>query len=168
MPVIRTKSQTPTSVIEDTLRRELTNELRTSDAVDPSTNFRQPRILENFIDQANALNVTVIWDRWKLIPSSKRILIIHDAYSQVKRQDYERLAVVNGVTGVEAQSLGLLPYEVELDGYADPQLLLQEGAFEGPAGPLLLFTDRPTAENALAKLSAITKQSGVIIEHPPT
>lgn len=167
MPVIRTKSQSHSTAISGTLRRELTNELRASDTSNDAVGLRQPLILENSIDATDTLEVIVIWDRWKLISSnSDRISVIRDAYAAANRFAFDRLSVVNGVTGMEAMRLGLLPYEIVFDQYVDPDQLVDAGAFESPNGPRLLLTDRSSADAVLARLRATSGKNGRILELP--
>jgi hypothetical protein len=147
MPVIRNRSERFSSIVEDTLRRELTAELRGSgSSANGSAAVREPLVLENWIESEQALNVTVIWGRWNLVNAGNRTQLIVDAYKAAKPRDADQLNVVMGVTVDEAVQLGILPYEIVADDTDDVERLRGHGALETMNGPRLLFLDRTSAD----------------------
>ncbi len=156
MAVIRSRAGTDSSTLqEDVLRRELIAELR--HAADQDLPFRQPIIFENEIGPERALHVTVVWERWILLPEERRLRVIFDAYDSVAPPGGSRVSVASALTTQEAISAGLLPYAVERtqDGYEDRsgvvrELLEAEGAVN--PGGLLRFPTRDLAELTLQRL----------------
>ena len=67
-----------------------------------------PTIYEETQRQRNYLHVTVVWNKWKGIPTEERGAIILDAYEQAKmRDELSRITLALGVTPEEAERLQL-------------------------------------------------------------
>ena len=158
MSVIRTKSQEPTSIVEDVLRRELVRELQTQDEGDRP--LRQPIVFQNEISSQDGWHVIVVWEKWRAVSVDVRPKIIAEAYESVFRE-HSRLLTANGMTTQEAIDLGLLPWKIEA---LDPSRLnsdndfrqpfVDEGGVETPFGWELRFPDQRSAEAALQRLNA--------------
>ena len=116
-----------------------------------------PVIFEIPLDQADKLDVMVVWDEWEGIRSEDRTQIIKEVY-QDKADD---LALALGVTREEAIEQGVLPYRVRLRFGPQPEFTEEAfrsarvavGGFDGPQGAVeLRFPTRTTAEEAVEQL----------------
>ena len=173
MPVIRTQAAGPSSIAEDVLRRELARELSAHAAEDEPV--RQPIIFENEIAADRSVDVTVVWEKWRFMPTGRRASIIVEAYETASPQTAGRIATVVGATTGEAIELGLLPWAVEYTGPAPPgdpavtKLMLEHGAVQTDAGLVLRLPDRRSAELTHRVLVDRTSAPGYwkIVEYPP-
>lgn len=94
---------------------ELTNRLYTELAKGDESvaALQQPYILEQEIGPKRFLHVVVFWNDWAGVPEEHRGAIIMDAYEKFDRALPERITLALGVTLPEAESLGLLPFQIQ-------------------------------------------------------
>jgi hypothetical protein len=98
MPLIQKKPQ-PDSPRFKTLVTKLADELT-------SETPKGPVIIEEE-QRTGSIDVTVIWDRWKDLPTEERGRIIVDAYRRRRRELLAKITMVLGLTKAEATKLGL-------------------------------------------------------------
>lgn len=115
--------------------------------------LRQPIVFEDFVEEGPHLNVNVVWDRWRGVPSEVRMSIIRDSYLAARSKDYEKLLVANGLTGAEARDMGLLPYEVAGGEFDESKASSIGDPFEIIGKARYLFPDRTSAEEACKRLN---------------
>jgi hypothetical protein len=152
MPVIRL---TPTAkVFQGEQRQALTEQLAKELAGERIA--KGPVIFEIPLEQTDKMDVLVVWEGWKDVPSESRSDIVLEAYK--KQQD--RISQALGVTYQEAIEQHVLPYAVQpmtRRGEVDPPVLraamLKYGgiALEGDKVDLR-FPTLPMAEEAHRKL----------------
>ncbi len=177
MPVIRTKSSDESSLKEDVLRRELARELGRefeAHAEEGEDVLRQPIIFENEIGD-QGIHVTVVWERWRLVPESRRHQIIRDAYESALPDRADHLLTARGLTTDEASSMGLLPWRIEYisNSWLDrkEEIMRLHGAVETPHGLVMRYPDRHSADVVVRRLEHATGAAGcwrVLEDSEPT
>jgi hypothetical protein len=123
----------------------------------------QPLIIERHMGFGNAVQVTVVWDRFHEIPESDRTALILSAYEQCFGQESrDQVTLAIGLTVPEAVELGLLPYAVvsarrrddtvTLDQYR--QAMISEGAslLDNRELPQLRFASEDEATSSVSRL----------------
>ncbi|HEX5272938.1 MAG TPA: hypothetical protein VFW33_20715 [Gemmataceae bacterium] len=117
----------------------------------------EPIITERHMPRRGLIHVQVLWDRWQECREAERFEIIHDAYKEVKGEEFAgRIILATGVTRPEAASTGLLPVQLlprrrdeeehTPDDYT--RAMIEEGAFtrNGSGDPELRFETLEDAE----------------------
>ena len=154
--IIREVEDQPRLKFPDLLM-ELTNELKSD------RRFGQPIIEEEHFPKTDAVRVTVIWDKWEIVPDEDRVATILQAYDVVENLVFRnRIALAIGVTVPEACESGLLPVQLTMalrDGDAVTleqcyRAMLEAGAsvLSDPKRPQLRFASVEQAEECRRRL----------------
>src|SRR5438270_151471 len=104
MPVIR--PTVTAKVFKDEQRRALIEQLARERAGEPTA--KGPVIFEIPLEATDKIDVLVLWEAWKDVPSETRSDIILEAYKEVQGKVSQAL----GVTYQEAIEQHVLPYAV--------------------------------------------------------
>jgi hypothetical protein len=152
MPVIRL---TPTaSAFRREQRQALLDQL--SRELAGQATEKGPVVFEIPLDQIDKMDVLVVWEAWKDVPSEIRSDVILEAYKDKK----DAISQALGVTHQEANDQTLLPYAVlpmARRGEVDPETLkaamLKQGGFTLEGGKVdLRFPTRTMAQEAHRRL----------------
>jgi hypothetical protein len=152
MPVIRLTPTAPAfrreqrQALLDQLSRELAGQ----------ATEKGPVVFEIPLDQTDKMDVLVVWEAWKDVPSEIRSDVILEAYKDKK----DTISQALGVTYQEANDQNLLPYAVlpmARRGEVDPETLkaamLKQGGFALEGGKVdLRFPTRTMAQEAHRRL----------------
>jgi hypothetical protein len=152
MPVIRLTPTAPAfrreqrQALLDQLSRELAGQ----------ATEKGPVVFEIPLDQADKMDVLVVWEAWKDVPSEIRSDVVLEAYKDKK----DTISQALGVTYQEANDQNLLPYAVlpmTRRGEVDPETLkaamLKQGGFALEGGKVdLRFPTRTMAQEAHRRL----------------
>jgi hypothetical protein len=172
MPVIRADSlRDPTTSVRETITSRLVEELLGSGGLaDPPLIFEVPSADPGEVD------VTVVWNAWKVVPADQRPEIIAEAYrrfaavvdenttpsrpGQSKQITLPRASRSIGVTEEESRRIGALPFGLRaIPGVLDAdRLTLLRSAFRdlgAPRGGRSLELVVPTAEMRDAALTKL-------------
>ncbi len=128
-----------------------------------SSESGQPLIHEHHFPRTGKMRVTVLWDRWEIVPHEERAEIIRRAYTEVEgMESSEKLALLVGLTFPEAYEAGMLPFQVipllRKDDPVSPEDCLRAMEQEGasrlfPGGkPELRFPTQKEAEACRERL----------------
>lgn len=154
MAVIRVNAESNLSDRGAVLTRDLISELTRTDE-----GLGQPFVFETTND--DRVDVTVVWERWRLISESERVSVIRNAYKTAAPRKFDMLFLIDGHTTIEAVRLGLLPYQVvqpdQSVGGDTPaaRTMRSVGGVDLPDNTTVLFLpSRPMAERALAICSS--------------
>ncbi len=118
-----------------------------------------PVIFEIPLDEADKVDVMVVWDEWAGIRSEDRTDIIREAY----QEKADSISLALGLTRQEAIEQGTLPYRVRLMFGPQPDFTESEladaalalGGFPRPDGVVdLRFPTQSTAEEAAQQLGS--------------
>ncbi len=118
MPIIRLTATA--KVFKNEQRQELIEQLARERAGEPTA--KGPVIFEIPLEPTDKMDVLVVWEAWKDVPSEIRSDIILEAYKDVKGKISQAL----GVTYQEAIAQHVLPYAVQpltRRGEVDPAAL---------------------------------------------
>lgn len=170
MPVIRPAGRKqPVATVREHLADLLVKELM------GERSRMGPVIFELPTDRANQVDVIVLWEAWKSLPSEIRSDIVRDAYrrfatvieSSIHRIDSTKLqeplapapASVTCATWEDLTTLDLLPYRIQPNAgedEVDPEdvrlLMMEAGAIWTPLGPQLRFPNQEMAAEAYSRL----------------
>jgi hypothetical protein len=164
MPVIRVTANP--SVFSHEQRKALLDQL--SNELAQATE-KGPVVFEIPLDQTDKMDVLVVWEAWKDVPSEARSEIILEAYKDKKGKISQAL----GVTNQEAIDQHLLPYSVvpmarsgEADSDKLKSAMLAEGglAFENGKVDLRLPTLRMAKESHQRLCDALPKGYWSIVQ----
>jgi hypothetical protein len=170
MPVIRPAGRKqPIATVRDNLTDLLVKELM------GERSRMGPVIFELPTDQANQVDVIVVWEAWKSLPLEARSQVVRDAYQRFARVLESSLhqidpnkprdllvptpASVTCATWDDLTTLDLLPYKIQPtageDAFdpEDARLLMTEvGAIWTPFGVQLRFPNKEMATDVYARL----------------
>jgi hypothetical protein len=127
--------EAPTANARKDLAEKLAAELKTS------RDYGQPLIYEQMF-RTGKVRVMVMWDAWEGTPLTQRSATILRAYEMAEGPEArERIALASGLTVLEAQAAGMLPYQIiPALRKGDPvtadqvrQAMLDEGASQLPS-----------------------------------
>src|SRR5258708_6114409 len=152
MPVIRLTPVAPAFRREQ--RQTLLDQLSREIAGPPTETG--PVVYEIPLDQSDKMDVLVVWEAWKDVPSEVRSNVILEAYKDKK----DKISQALGVTHQEAIDQSLLPYAVlpmTRRGEVDPETLkaamLKQGGFALEGGKVdLRFPTRAMTQEAHRRL----------------
>ncbi len=134
-----------------------------------------PVIFELPTEQANRVDVIVVWEAWKSLPSESRIEVVRDAYgrfataleSSIHQIDPNKPrdvlvpspASVICATWEDVATLNLLPYKIQPTAIGDAVdqedmrlLMIENGAIWTPFGVQLRFPNEEMAADVHARL----------------
>jgi hypothetical protein len=165
MPLIRSKIVPDTVDREDELVQELSRELMSEESTDQP--ITQPFIIEHKMPPTQYLHVSVVWEKWRLIPAGRRGGIIMKAYEKTASDRVNDITIAMGITTEEAVDLGLLPFAVvptirKNDQISEEQVvqwMKEEGAILTSSGLILRFPNKDLAEAAWERLIQKPKSS---------
>jgi len=169
MPVIRPAGRKqPIATVRDHLTDLLVKELM------GERSRMGPVIFELPTDQANRVDVIVVWEAWKSLPPEARSEVVRDAYQRFARVLESSLQIdpneprdllvptpasVTCATWDDLTNLDLLPYKIQPtageDAFdpEDARLLMTEvGAIWTPFGVQLRFPNKEMATDVYARL----------------
>ncbi len=106
--------------INGDLVAQLARELKSSSATG------QPLVYEKEY-RTGKIQVTVIWDDWHRLSHEERTGVILSAYAEAEGPDYrERIALASGLTVLEAEAAGMLPFRIITALRPDDRVTLEE------------------------------------------
>ncbi len=154
----------PRKMLRDQAPRPMSGDLVTRLAVELKSHREtgQPVVYEQEFDGAR-IRTTVIWDDWERLSLEDRTSVILEAYAQAEGPEYRtRIVLASGLTVPEAESAGMLPFQIITALRRDDSVTLEEcrqamidvgaSTLLDPQLPQLRFATREEADTTLKEL----------------